>query len=78
MEAALIGLVGLMLAGGIGWASWLRVVAPRGTRRTSSRVEAELRALGLDGHPSGHAPVQLVPGKRGRAAGRRPAGSRKS
>lgn len=48
MEAAMIGLFGLVLAGGIGWASWLKVAAPRGTRRTSSRVEAELRALGLD------------------------------
>jgi len=84
MQAAMIGLAGLMLAGGIGWVSWLRVAAPRNARRTSTRVEAELRALGLDGHPAGHAaghaavhaPVHPAPRKRGAAGGGRAAGSR--
>ena len=35
MQAAMIGLAGLMLAGGIGWVSWLRVAAPRNRLRRS-------------------------------------------
>ncbi len=55
MQTALFGLAGIGLAAGIGWLSWVRVAAPRGTRRTASRVEAELHALGLDGQRTGRA-----------------------
>ena len=48
MQTALIGFGGLALAGGAACLLWMRLGAPRGPARMARRVEAELRALGLD------------------------------
>ena len=48
MQTALIGFGGLALAGGGAFLLWMRLGAPRGPARMARRVEAELRALGLD------------------------------
>jgi hypothetical protein len=47
MNLLMIGIGGLVVAAGIAALAWLRVAAPTRSGRTALRVQAELRALGL-------------------------------